>query len=90
MSTSAAFTDTIANIAEDIRNQGPNEYHALHNARELAEVSQYAHTNNMYTPAFEDRLAVSLKHSIASGVYRRTSLPTPPPANIVQSLRSRA
>lgn len=81
--------DIIAGIAQDIANQVPGEYHQLHNARELAEVSRYAHSNNLYRPDFEDKLAFSLKHSIASGVYKRTSLPTPPPANILTQLRNR-
>lgn len=81
--------DIIAGIAQDIAGQVPGEYHQLHNARELAEVSQYARANNLYTPQWEDNLAFSLKHSIQAGVYRRTSVPTEPPANIVTALRNR-
>ncbi|MFM5086978.1 hypothetical protein [Aeromonas media] len=61
----------------------------LHNAREVADISRYAHSNNMYNPNFENRLAATLKHSIEAGVYRRTSLPTPPPASLMTALRSR-
>lgn len=74
------------NMAHDIAN---GHIIDLHNAREVAEISRYAHSNNLYNSRFEDRLAATLKHSIGAGVYRRTSLPTPPPANILQSLRSR-
>lgn len=83
------MNDHISAIAHDIAGQQAGEFHELHNARELAEVSRYAHSNNLYTPAFEDRLAVSLKHSMATGVYKRTSLPTPPPASLMTALRSR-
>ncbi len=76
----------IANMAHDIRN---GHIVDLYNARELAQISQYAHSNNMYDPTMEDRLATVLKHSMQAGVYKRTSLPTPPPANIMTALRSR-
>ncbi|MEZ6954297.1 MULTISPECIES: hypothetical protein [unclassified Aeromonas] len=74
------------NMAHDINN---GHIIDLHNAREVAEISRYAHTNNIYTPNFENRLAATLKHSIEAGVYRRTSLPTPPPASLMTALRSR-
>lgn len=85
------MTDTvqnteIANMAHDINNGHVID---LHNARELAQISQYMQSNNMYNARSEDRLAAVLKHSMQVGVYKRTSLPTPPPANIVQSLKSR-
>lgn len=84
------MSDTIQNeiaaMAHDIRN---GHIIDLHNSRELAQISQYMHSNNMYGPEAEDRLAAVLKHSIDVGVYKRTSLPTPPPANLVQNLRSR-
>lgn len=79
----------IAAIAHDLVGQAANEYHVITNPRELAAVSQYAQANGMYTPAFEDNLAKSLKLSIQNHGYKRTSLPTPPPANILASLRSR-
>lgn len=76
----------IQNMAHDIAN---GHIIDLHDAREVAQISQYLHSNGKYNARVEDRLAATLKHSIDVGVYRRTSLPTPPPANIVQSLRSR-
>lgn len=84
------MSDTIQNeiaaMAHDIRNGHVID---LHNARELAQISQYAQSNGMYDPTMEDRLAAVLKHSMQAGVYKRTSLPTPPPANIMTVLRSR-
>lgn len=77
----------IANMAHDINNGHVID---LHNARELAQISQYMQSNGMYNSRAEDRLAAVLKHSMQAGVYKRTSLPTPPPANIMTALRSRA
>lgn len=84
------MSDTIQNeiaaMAHDIRNGHVID---LHNARELAQISQYAHSNNMYDPRMDDNLARVLKHSIEAGVYRRTSLPTPVPGNYPEMLRRR-
>lgn len=83
---SDTIQNDIANMAHDIRNGHVVD---LYNARELAQISQYMQSNGMYGPEAEDRLAAVLKHSIDAGVYKRTSLPTPPPANILTALRSR-
>lgn len=64
-------------------------FEPIHNARELAELSRKAVADGKYTPAFEDQLAARLKQSMQAGVYKRTSLPTPPPANIMTALRNR-
>lgn len=64
-------------------------FEPIHNARELAELSRKAVADGKYTPQFEDQLAARLKQSMAAGVYKRTSLPTPPPANIMVALRNR-
>ncbi|MFQ2621297.1 MULTISPECIES: hypothetical protein [Aeromonas] len=83
------MNDTIANIAADIQHQGANEYHIISNPRELAAISRAAQAGGFYDSRFEDNLAKSLKMSIQNHGYKRVSLQTPPPANIVQSLRSR-
>lgn len=64
-------------------------FEPIHNARELAELSRKAVADGKYTPQFEDQLAARLKQSMQAGIYKRTSLPTPPPANIMTALRSR-
>lgn len=80
--------NTPANIAQDIAAQAPNEWHKINSPRELAAISQAAQAGGFYNADFENKLAVSLKHSMNNG-YRRMSQVTPPPANIMQSLRSR-
>lgn len=82
------MNDNIQNIAQDIAAQAPNEWHKINSPRELAAISQAAQAGGYYNSAFEDNLAKSLKYSMANG-YRRMSQVTPPPANILQSLRSR-
>lgn len=81
--------DNINNIASDIAAQAPNEYHVISSPRELAAISQAAQAGGFYNAKFEDNLAKSLKLSMQHNGYRRMSQPTPPPANIVQQLRSR-
>lgn len=86
---SNAHQESIAAIAHDVAHQAANEYHIIGNARELAEVSQYAQSNGMYNAVFENNLAKSLKYSMSHHGYQRISVPTPPPANIASNLRSR-
>lgn len=86
MSTMNPANAEIASIAHGI---AKGEAHQLTNARQLAEVSRYAQSNNLYHPGFEDKLAANLKLSMEAGVYKRTSLPTPPPASLSAALRSR-
>lgn len=83
------MTDSINNIAADIQHQGANEYHIISNPRELAAISRAAQSGGFYDPRFEQNLAHSLKMSMQNHGYKRVSLPTPPPANILQCLRSR-
>lgn len=81
--------NSAANIAHDVKAQGPNEYTIISSPRELAEVSRAAQAGGFYDADFENKLAFSLKHSIQSHGYKRVSMPTPPPANIVAALNSR-
>lgn len=83
------MSNTPENIAADIQHQGANEYHIISNPRELAAISRAAQSGGFYDSRFEDNLAKSLKMSIQNHGYKRVSLPTPPPANIVQALRGR-
>lgn len=83
------MSDTIQNIAHDIQHQGANEYHIISSPRELAAISQAAQAGGFYDSRFEDNLAKSLKHSIQNHGYKRVSMQTPPPANILTALRSR-
>ncbi|MGY3856601.1 hypothetical protein [Aeromonas intestinalis] len=76
----------IQNMAADINN---GHIIDLHNSREVAQISQHAQSEGWYSARFEDRMAAVLRHSMAAGVYRRTSQPTPPPGNIIQSLKAR-
>ncbi|MDX7830358.1 hypothetical protein [Aeromonas dhakensis] len=78
-----------ADLASDIRGQGEHEYTVINNPRELAAISQAAQAGGFYDARFEDSLAKSLKWSIQNHGYKRVSLETPPPANILQSLRGR-
>lgn len=64
-------------------------FEPIRNARELAEISRKAVADGVYDARFEDQLTARLKQSMAAGVYKRISLPTPPPANIMQQLRNR-
>lgn len=78
-----------ANIAADIQHQAANEYHIISSPRELAEVSRAAQAGGFYNADFENKLAKSLKMSMQHHGYQRVSQPTPPPSNIIQSLRAR-
>lgn len=83
------MSNTPENIAADIQHQGANEYHIISNPREVAAISRAAQSGGFYDSRFEDNLAKSLKMSIQNHGYKRVSLQTPPPANIVQALRGR-
>lgn len=86
----AIMQNAIAESAHDVMSAAqPGQFLQIRNAKELAAVSQYAQNNGMYDARFEDALAYHLHHSRAQGIYRMTSQVTPPPANLVQSLRSR-
>lgn len=80
------MNEEIAAMAVDINN---GHIIDLHNAREVAAISQHMQNQQSYDARFEDKLTVVLKHSMQTGVYRRTSLPTPPPASIVRALQNR-
>lgn len=81
-----------ANVAETVAavlDLQPGQFMQIRNARELGKVSQMAQQQGCYDAAFEDKLAFCLHHSMKTGGYKRTSVPTNPPANIIASLRSR-
>ena len=60
-------------------------YTPVKNARELAEISQAAQRHNIYDRGFEDALAHSLKISQQKQHYKRSSVPTPPPQNLMEN-----
>jgi hypothetical protein len=81
--------NTAQSVAYDIAHQQTGEFHMITNPRELAAVSLAAQSGGFYSADFENKLAFSLKHSMASGQYRRVSVDTPAPSNLAHSLAAR-
>ena len=83
--TLGVSNESVNDLVRGIEN--PSYTHVeLHNAKEVAALSQALQNQGSYE-RHQDKLALSLRESINSGVYRRTAVKTAPPPNIMQNVR---